>query len=274
VGSREKRALYLQYVLGRLAVLVLAPFIYICVRLFGYRIRNLKKIRRECRLLFRNHHGPWIICANHLTNIDSVILAYAIAPMHSYMMQFSLLPWNLPERANFQRNIFSALMCYLTKCIPVSRGGEREEMKRVLEKCIYVLNKKNQKLLIFPEGGRSRTGRINTQSFSYGVGRFISGSQKTKVLCIYMRGDGQESYSAIPRLGERFSISLDVLAPERTELSGLRAQRHYAEQIIKRLAKMEEAYFAAYRQRHSGFNASSCEGKEHGYTFPGTRISP
>jgi hypothetical protein len=272
VSSRERFDLHVQYLLGRLAVFALAPVVYSAVRLFGYRVRDVKKIRQECRLLFKNHPGPWILCANHLTNIDSVILAYAIAPMHRYMMDFKLLPWNLPERANFQRNIFSSIMCYLEKCIPVSRGGKREELKIVLEKCMYILERK-QNLLIFPEGGRSRTGRINTQDFSYGVGRFISASDDCKVLCIYMRGDSQEHYSTIPRLGERFSIAVDVLHSEKVDFNGLRAQRHYAEQIIKHLAKMEEIYFAARRQRHSGLNASQCEEKEPGYTFPETRIS-
>ncbi|MCG6534395.1 MAG: 1-acyl-sn-glycerol-3-phosphate acyltransferase [Syntrophales bacterium LBB04] len=272
MGSRERFYLYVQYLVGRLAVLAVAPFVYLSVRLFGYRVRDLKRVRRECRLLFKHHKGPWIICANHLTNIDSVILAYAIAPMHRYMTSFRLLPWNLPERANFQRNIFSTVMCYLTKCIPVSRGGEREEMKIVLEKCIYILERK-QNLLIFPEGGRSRTGRVNTQSFSYGVGRFVNAVDNCKVLCVYMRGDSQKNYSTIPRLRERFSITVDVLDPEKTDQTGLRAQRHYAEQIIKHLAKMEESYFAARRQRHSGFNSTQCEGQDQGYPFPETRIS-
>ena len=273
MDEKEKFYLNLQYRLGRLAVFVLAPFVYICVRLFGYRVRDIKRIRRECHALFKNHPGPWIVCANHLTNIDSVILTYAIAPMYRYMLQFRLLPWNLPERTNFQRNIFSTFFCYLAKCIPVNRGGEREEMKRVLEKCIHILDL-NQNLLIFPEGGRSRTGRINTQGFSYGVGRFISSSETCKVLCIYMRGDAQEKYSAIPRLREHFSLTCDVLDIQKSDLSGLRAQRHYAEQIITHLAKMEENYFAARRQRHSRLDTTACEEKDQGYTLPETRISP
>ncbi len=271
MGFKEKFHLHLQYGLGTLAVFFVAPLVYLGVRLFGYRVRDLKKIRRECASLFKEHPGPWIICANHLTNIDSVVLEYAIVPMHIYMMKFRLLPWNLPERANFQKSIFSTVMCYLTKCIPVSRGGDREEMKLVLEKCMYILRHRHP-LLIFPEGGRSRTGRVDVQSFSYGVGRFISSEEHCKVLCIYMRGDGQENYSFIPRLGERFTMAIDVFTPQKTDLTGLRAQRHYAEQIIKRLAKMEETYFASRRQRHSGFNSSSQDTQEQGCPVPGTRV--
>jgi hypothetical protein len=99
VDLRARGFLQLQYAIGRLAVFLMAPFVYLCVRLCGYGIRDLKKIRRECARLFENHRGPWIICPNHLTNIDSVILAYALAPMYAYMLNFRLLPWNLPERS-------------------------------------------------------------------------------------------------------------------------------------------------------------------------------
>jgi len=272
VSEDQRKSLYLQYALGRMTVFILAPFVYLCVRLFGYRVRDLKRIRKECEILFKDRDSSWLVCANHLTNIDSVILAYAIAPMHRYMMHFKVLPWNLPERTNFQKNIFSTVMCYLVKCIPVNRGGDREEMKLVLDKCIHLLHH-GQNLLVFPEGGRSRTGRVDKDNFSYGVGRFISSCEKTKVLCMYMRGDGQDSYSLIPRLGERFTVSVDVLEIERMADSGLRAPRYYAEQIINHLARMEDAYFAARRQRYSGLNSSQCQGEKQGLTIPKTRVS-
>ncbi len=271
MGAKDKILLSCQYTLGQIAVIVLAPLVYLAVRLFGYRMRDLRAIREECGRHFKAHDGPWIICANHLTNIDSVILAYAIAPMHRHMFRFRLLPWNLPERANFQRNILSTILCYLVKCIPVSRGGDREEMKMVLEKCIYLLAR-GQVMLIFPEGGRSRTGRINRDNVSYGVGRFVQYFETCKVMCIYLRGDGQDHYSNIPKRGEHFSAQVDVLTPERTELSGLRAQRYYAEMIINHLAHMEETYFASHRQRHSGLDSSRCAGEEREYPFHETRF--
>jgi 1-acyl-sn-glycerol-3-phosphate acyltransferase len=273
VGSGAKVFLHIQYALGRLAVLFMAPLVYLGVRLCGYRVRDLKKVRRECAQLFKSHPGPWIICPNHLTNVDSIFLAYAIAPMHTYMLNFRLLPWNLPESRNFQTNFVSTLLCYLMKCIAVNRGGDREEMRLVMDKCTYLLRRR-QPVLIFPEGGRSRTARINVENHTYGVGRFVSSEEDCRVLCIYLRGDHQDKYSKVPRLGEHFTIAIDVLIPEKTELSGLRAQRHYAEQIINRLAQMEGAYFEARRQRHSGLAASACAGQEQEYPLPETRISP
>jgi 1-acyl-sn-glycerol-3-phosphate acyltransferase len=254
-------SLRLQYRLGRLAVFITAFLILLGVRAMGYRIRDIRQVRERCRREFREHPGPWIICANHLTMIDSVILAYGLNSFFRYMVDFRLLPWNLPEQENFQRNIFLAAMCYLSKCIPVHRGGDRDEMKATLDRCSWVLAE-DQGLMIFPEGGRSRTGRIDRESVSYGVGRFVKDFDKCRVMCIYLRGDRQEGYSTIPKFGEKFTMKVETFRPERLDVNGLRAQRVYAEQIIERLARMEEDYFASHRQRYSGFDGSREQAEE------------
>lgn len=246
-------SLRLQYRLGRLAVFITGLITQLSMLVLGYRIRNLRQVREQCRREFREHRGPWIICANHLTMIDSVIIAYGLQPLFRYMLDFRLLPWNLPEQQNFQRNIFLAALCYLTKCIPIHRGGDRDEMKSNLEKCSWVLAE-NQSLMIFPEGGRSRTGRIDPDGVSYGVGRFVKDFAACSVMCVYLRGDGQDGYSTIPKFGEKFTMTVETFRPERLSVDGLRAQRIYAEQIIARLARMEEDYFALHRQRYSGFD--------------------
>jgi hypothetical protein len=254
--TMRQGSLLIQYLLGWVAIFVLGPLYFAIIRLMGYRVRNLREIRRECAQLLRTHEGPWIFCANHLTMIDSGILSYALYSLPHHFLRYRQLPWNLPERNNFQQNIFLAILCYLAKCIPINRGGDREEMKKTLDKCNTVLEW-NQPILIFPEGGRSRTGRVNTKGYSYGVGRFVKDFKNSKIMCIYLRGDGQHNYGFTPRFGERFNITVELLQPEHTEENGLRAQRFYAEQIIKKLAHMEESYFTAHRQRHSGSDRSA-----------------
>lgn len=248
--------LLIQYVLGRVAILLLGPLYIAFIRLMGYRVKDIRKIRQECSRHFKDHEGPWIICANHLTMIDSFIISYALYSLPGHLWQFRQLPWNLPERNNFQRNILLAIVCYLAKCIPINRGGNREEMKKTLDKCNALLEWK-QTILIFPEGGRSRTGRVNTEGYSYGVGRFVKEFEDCKIMCIYLRGDGQQTYGFMPRFGERFNVHVETLQPELTEENGLRAQRFYAEQIIKKLAQMEEDHFNSHRQRHSGSERSA-----------------
>lgn len=266
MDARSRFMLHLQNFLGRLAIIIVAPFYFIIAHALHYRIRNLREIRRQCQAAFSAHKGPWLICANHLTMIDSFILSYAAFSFGSHFTRYKKLPWNLPERSNFQSNIFLAVLCYLSKCIPVDRGGSRDKMKRVLDTCVYLL-RHGHTIMIFPEGGRSRTGRVDRENFSYGVGRFIQDVENCKVLCMYLRGDRQHKYGLIPAWGDKFDVLVDVLTPAPVEKEGLRAQREYAAQIIERLAQMEEKYFALHRERRSRFGQSGECAKKHGFAL-------
>lgn len=241
-----KRSLETQEALGRFAVVFTAPLIFLAIKMAGYRVRRLKQIRKKISDLIRRHSGPWLICANHLTLIDSFILAYAMFPMYRYMLHFHLVPWNMPEYMNFNRNRLVGGFCYLAKCIPVIRGGDREVVKLSLEKCVRILQK-GENLMIFPEGTRSRAGRVNTRDFTYNVGRWFCNIDNIRVLCIYLRGDGQATYSNFPRFGETFTMMVEPCRPK-TKLKGLRAHRDCARQIIEHLAAMEKNYFASRGQ--------------------------
>jgi hypothetical protein len=266
MNKKSKGFLRLQNYLGRIAIVFIAPFYFFIVKILFYRIQNLKEIRRQYASEFARHKGAWIICANHLTMIDSFILGYATFSLGRHITDYKKLPWNLPERSKFQSNIFLAVLCYLAKCIPIDRGGSREKIKKTLDKCVYLL-RNGHSVMIFPEGGRSRTGRINKESFSYGVGRFVKDVEECKVMCIYLRGNKQDNYSAIPAWGEKFSVQLEVFSPERIEGSGLRVQREYATQIINRLAQMEEKYFAAHRERYRGFERAGKRREKQGFAL-------
>jgi 1-acyl-sn-glycerol-3-phosphate acyltransferase len=234
---RDLFLLRLQDASGRIAVFAIAPLIVLLMKLIGYRVNDLEKIRKEIDALFVEHQGPWIICANHLTLIDSVILAYAMFPAHRYMLAYRLLPWNLPEKRNFQRNPIVGLLCYLLKCIPVVRGGDRRSVKSCLDKCARVLER-GESVMIFPEGTRSRSGRVNTESFSYGPGRLACCHPACRVMCLYLRGERQESWSSFPARNENFFIAVDT-CDFNCEMSGLKAHREYSRQIIEKLAQME-----------------------------------
>ncbi len=241
MDQRLKRSFLRQYIIGWLFIFISAPLVLLAIKIAGYTVRDLKKNRAAILNLFKKHKGPWIICANHLTMIDSVILAHAMLPLHRYLFHYHLVPWNVPEKMNFQRNPIVAFICYLLKCIPVQRGGDRGTVKSTLDKCSYLLEKK-ENLMIFPEGTRSRNGHIDTKEFSYGVGRLFINNPDCQVMCIYLRGDGQETYSNFPRRNETFSMKVKMYQPE-IRLKGLRAQRDCARQIITCLAQMEKSYF-------------------------------
>jgi 1-acyl-sn-glycerol-3-phosphate acyltransferase len=146
------------------------------------------------------------------------------------------------------------------KCIPITRGGDREEVRRTLETCDRLLST-GHAVLVFPEGGRSRTGRIDTENFAYGVGRFVKNLDRMKILCIYLRGDRQETWSACPKPGDTFSMAVEVFEPERLTTNGLKAQRDYAAQIVRQLSRMEERYFES-RERHRRLDGPRQQGEE------------
>jgi 1-acyl-sn-glycerol-3-phosphate acyltransferase len=236
----------LQYLLGRLAAVITVPLIFVSIRLMGYRIRDLNRVREEVARLYREHEGPWIVCPNHLTMIDSPLLSYGMASLPDHILKFHQVPWNLPERDNFQRNALVAFLCYLAKCLPVNRGGSRDDLQRVLDQCCCLLEAR-QSLMIFPEGGRSRSGRVDRENFSYGIGRFVDECPSARVMLIYLRGDHQQEYGSIPCFGERFTMIVEAFDPGRTEDGGRRDQREYARRIVERLADIEDGYFAARR---------------------------
>jgi 1-acyl-sn-glycerol-3-phosphate acyltransferase len=266
MDKKSGMLLHLQNFIGRIAILILAPLYFLAFRIFFYRVKDLKEIRSRCAAEFAKHKGGWIICSNHLTMIDSFILSYAIFNLSQHIINFRQLPWNLPERNNYKDNMLLTILCYLSKCIPINRGGSREKMKDALDKCSCLLET-GETIMIFPEGKRSRTGRVDQEGFSYGVGRFIKNVENCKVMCMYLRGDKQDHYSVIPRWGEKFSVQIEIFAPQPAAGSELRVQREYATQIINRLAQMEENYFALRRERCGGFDGTGECGKKQGFAL-------
>ena len=243
MNQKDTIFFYLQYLIGRITVFITLPLIVLAVKCAGYRIKQVNRVRKQVKTMMTHHPGPWLICPNHLTMIDSVILAYALVPPRQYLFQYRRLPWNVPELTKFKGNLFVVVICFLMKCIPLVRGGDRKALKSVFSKCSHLLEKK-ENLIIFPEGTRSRTGRVKKKGFPYGAGRFFLSVPAVRVMCVYLRGENQAGYSALPRYGEAFYLSLKQ-AVLSTPFKGLRAQRDLSGQIIAELSQMEEEYFAS-----------------------------
>jgi 1-acyl-sn-glycerol-3-phosphate acyltransferase len=122
----------------------------------------------------------------------------------------------------------------------VLRRGPPEEARRALDKVAFLLSR-GQSVLVFPEGGRSRAGRVDTQNFVYGVGRMVQETPSARVLCVFARGLGQRAFTNYPRHGETFFIRLKSVAPT-TAFRGLRGDRDLATQIVRQLSVMEQEY--------------------------------
>lgn len=205
-------------------------------------VRDPEQTRTRFSALLKAERGPVLVCANHLTLLDTIIIVWALAPMHRYLRKYSLFPWSVPEKANFSRTWFWRIASFLGKCVYVTRGGPREEVRRTLGKITYLLNS-GELVSIFPEGGRSRTSRVDTQNFTYGVGQIVQAVPETRVLCVYLRGRMQEGYSDFPQTGDEYVVDLEMIHPT-TASQGLRGARDLATQIIMKLSEMENRYFA------------------------------
>jgi len=212
---------------------------------FGYRIADIEATRRTFARMRAESRSPLLICANHLTLIDSFLIAWAISPSWRYVTDFDSLPWNTPEETNFAPTRFRALLVYLAKCIPIRRGGNREDVGYVLDRIRYLLGR-GEVAMLFPEGGRSRTGRVSIDTAAWGVGRIVGAVDGCRVVCVYMRGESQESWSDYPTRGDRMHVSLTCIEPK-SDARGARRARDLSTQIVGQLARMEEEYFRANR---------------------------
>jgi 1-acyl-sn-glycerol-3-phosphate acyltransferase len=236
--------LAIQREIGRLLSPLTTVAVAVLLRLWlGLRLENADQTRSCYRQLRAQSDTPLLICANHLTMIDSALIAWALGTPLWYVRHFSALPWNVPERRHFASTWPRRVLAYVYKCVPIVRGGRREEVAGTLARFTWLLSRGNVGL-IFPEGGRSRSGRVEVENAAWGVGRIVRSLPGCRVLCVYARGDRQVAYTGVPASGDLIRVSVSTLEPK-SDRSGVRGSREVALQITGRLAEMEQEYFDA-----------------------------
>ena len=240
--SKLAREHAIQRGIARLVAPLWVPAAALYLRVFrGYRIEGLARAREQFQRIRAEYPGPMLVCANHLTLVDSFLVAWALASPWHYLRRFDDLAWNTPERANFASTRGASILAYLAKCVPISRGGDRGEVADVLERIAHLL-RGGELALVFPEGKRSRSGRFETEGLAWGVGRLVGSVPDCRVLCVYLRGRAQETFGDWPRRGDRFRVSLRCIEPK-SDARGVRRTRDYVQQIGGALAEMEKDYF-------------------------------
>ncbi|MES2744974.1 MAG: 1-acyl-sn-glycerol-3-phosphate acyltransferase [Bdellovibrionota bacterium] len=207
-----------------------------------YRSPNRAVVRRRIRELVEKHpRRPLLICANHLTMIDSLLLTWLLFDFRLLVKHFSYFPWNVPELANFGQSYIMRSLCYLGKCVYLERAGSVASKRLVWEKISY-LNRLGESLCVFPEGGRSRTGNLDREAAMYGVGQLVQSNPRSLVLAVYLRGKNQKTYGFWPRLGDKIWIDWTEVKCEIAE--GRKAQRDITMQIFDSLEDLERKYHA------------------------------
>jgi len=242
VPLEERAALRRQARLGWLAFPIVGPSAVFYMRfLRANRIEGTAAARRVYRRALATGR-PTIVCANHLTMVDSLYLHHGLASLGSYLRDFRRFSWNLPAVENFTRTAFRRAVVYLGKCIPIDRGGDAAHHDKVLEQVRWLVNQ-GQVCTIFPEGGRSRTGRVEPEDVTYGVGHILKDLDRPQVICAYLRGKHQSTWGSVPAWGDTLVLRAELLEP-RTEETGLRAARDLARQVAARLKAMEDEHFS------------------------------
>ena len=221
-----------------LSMIVLAIRFY-----FKYRIENVESVRAEYRRIRAQSDAPMLVCANHLTLVDSFLVAWSLGSGAYWLTHPDELPWNTPESRNFGRTWTSRVMIFLLKCIAITRGGSREGVASVLERIRYLLSK-GETALLFPEAGRSRTGRVDEAAAAWGVGRVVGAVPRCRVLVVYLRGRKQTTWSDFPEKGDTIDVLISCIEPK-SDARGVRRSLDLSRQVTRRLKQMEEDHFDA-----------------------------
>lgn len=241
-SRREVAALELQRLLGWAAFpIVCGAAIFYMRALRGNSIQSHAAVRKRFRRIARTGR-PVVICANHLTMVDSFFVHWALGSPLDYFLHYRRFSWNVPASENFQRGVLLRTLSYLGKTVPIDRQGSAAHHRAVLGKLAYLL-RRGDMVTIFPEAGRSRTGRVEADQVGYGVGRILADVPHALVVCVYQRGARQDTWGFQPARGDVVHLELEVLEPT-TEARGLRAARDLSRQVIGRIKEMEDRYFS------------------------------
>ncbi len=250
--------LILQKFIGFFCLVLIYFGYWIFILIFKkYKIPKLKSLRKQFKIITNKiNKDPLLICPNHLTFIDSVLLILIFNSFFDYIKDFHTLAWNFPKTTHIKKNWFYQIISYLSKCILIDFDTHKNNISNYKNtntdpiKIAKYLLSIGEYIMLFPEGHRSLDGKVDTKNFAYGVGKLINESPNIKVLCIYLRGHTQQCGSNFPNKGDSFYCKMELFDPSKNTIdntaknSELRKIRNIAKNIIEHLAVMEKKYLA------------------------------
>ena len=236
LDTKQRVLLWLQRIVGWATFAIVGPCSVFTMRILrNNRIAGVAEARRIYREALASGR-PTLICANHLTMVDSAYLHWALAPLWEYLLHFQRFSWNVAALEHL--TFFLRIIVFLGKTVPIDRGGDELHRKNVLNKIRWLVSR-GEVCTLFPEGTRSRTGRIDPATVTYGIGQILKDLDNPQVLCAYLRGSKQERMSSVPIYADTLTLKVEILEPK-TELLGLRATRDLSRQVIVKLKEMED----------------------------------
>ena len=118
-------------------------------------------------------HGPFILAANHSSHLDALVLGAALSPRHrerAFPIAAGDVFFQTTAVSVFSAIVLNALPMWRKSCGPHALAELRRKLEE--EKAIFI---------IFPEGGRTRTGSM--MPFKHGLGMMVAETNVPVVPC-------------------------------------------------------------------------------------------
>jgi 1-acyl-sn-glycerol-3-phosphate acyltransferase len=118
-------------------------------------------------------HGPFVLAANHCSHLDALVLGSALKPRHrerAFPIAAGDVFFHTKAVSVFSAIMLNALPMWRKSCGPHALAELRRKLQE--EKAIFI---------IFPEGGRTRTGSM--MPFKHGLGMMIAETNVPVVPC-------------------------------------------------------------------------------------------
>lgn len=179
---------------AKTVMIITSFFIFFILKVLNRsKFYGMKVIRKE--------KAPYIFASNHTTMFDSGFLDCFIFFRQMYF-NYKLAPYHTPEYGNFYKNKLMAWYMDHAKCIPLERG---KGLDQPAQKIVSQKLTEGNIVHIFPEGTRSRTGKL--LSGKGGIGKRIY-ETKVKVIPCYHEGmrDILPVGKYFPRMGKKVSV--------------------------------------------------------------------
>jgi len=139
-------------------------------------IRSYFAIAHRLTIIGRKNlpaHGPFVLAANHCSHLDALTLGAALAPHHrerAFPIAAGDVFFQTKITSTFSAIMLNALPMWRKNCGPHALAELRRKLQE--EKAIFI---------IFPEGGRSRTGSMS--HFKHGLGMLVAETNVPVVPC-------------------------------------------------------------------------------------------
>jgi 1-acyl-sn-glycerol-3-phosphate acyltransferase len=139
-------------------------------------LRSYFAIAHRLKIVGRENlppHGPFVLAANHCSHLDALILAAALRPRHrerAFPIAAGDVFFQTTAVSVFSAIMLNALPMWRKNCGPHALAELRRKLQE--EKAIFI---------IFPEGGRTRTGSM--MPFKHGLGMLVAQTNVPVVPC-------------------------------------------------------------------------------------------